>query len=227
MNELDPALIVYRDQLRDAIARDLSSRRAPGGSRWRALMLGLPAAAVLAAGALALTFTGGGSVPSADAAILHRVADALTSPPATILHERALVTAGSTTAPYELWQEDVPPYHYQVLKWGHKGFGAAGAAFDPAAELRSLVEAGNARVEGAVTVNGVAAYKLSVSGSSDRFLNGTAYVSRSDYRPLLIDTTGNGGERIVFQTYERLPATAANLQLVQEAAGPAASSAAK
>jgi hypothetical protein len=47
--------------------------------------------------------------------------------------------------------------------------------------------------------------------SADKFLNGTAYVARSDYYPLEIDTTSGGGERIVVQAYEYLPATAANL----------------
>ena len=138
------------------------------------LRMAVPAAGAVAAGALAIGLTGGTPVPSADAAILHRVASALTSPPATILHERALVTAGSTTQPYELWEETVPPYHYHVLKWGHSGIGTSGAAFDPAAELRSLVRTGKAHVVGRAAINGVAAYKLAVIGSADRFLNGTA-----------------------------------------------------
>jgi hypothetical protein len=61
-------------------------------------------------------------------------------------------------------------------------------------------------------------------GSSDRFLNGTAYVAQSNYHPLEIDTTSNGGERIVFQTYEYLPVTAANQRLVSAAGGGAAAS---
>jgi hypothetical protein len=124
-----------------------------------------------------------------------------------------------TTQPYELWEENVPPYHYHVLKWGHSGTGNSGAPHDLAADLRSLVQSGKAHVAGATTIDGVAAYELSVSGSSDRFLNGTAYVAQSDYHPLEIDTTGNGGERIVFQTYEYLPATAANLAQIRAAAG--------
>jgi hypothetical protein len=105
-----------------------------------------------------------------------------------------------------------------VLKWGHQKTGSSGAPYDPAAKLRSLVKSGKAQVTGTATINGVAAYKLSVSGSSDRFLNGTAYVAQSDYHPLEIDTTGNGGERIVFQTYQYLPATTANLAVMRAAA---------
>jgi hypothetical protein len=37
------------------------------------------------------------------------------------------------------------------------------------------------------------------------------------YRPLEIDTSSYSGERIVFQIYEYLPATAANLQFVRAA----------
>jgi hypothetical protein len=178
---------------------------------------GVPATAALAAGGLAISLTGGSSVSSADAAVLRHVAAALTSPPAMILHERALVTAQGVTAPYELWEESVPPYHYHVLKWGHQGAGTATAPEDFAAELRALVQAGKATVDGTTTIDGASAYKLTVSGSSDRFLNGTAYVSRSNYYPLEIDTTGGGGEKIVFQTYEYLPASAANLALIRAA----------
>ncbi|MBV8219492.1 MAG: hypothetical protein JO325_13580, partial [Solirubrobacterales bacterium] len=143
------------------------------------------------------------------------VTAALTAPPATILHERALVTLGSTTAPYELWEQSAPPHAYRVVKWGHEGTGTGGTTTDPAAELRSLVASGQARVEASTTLDGVPAYKLSVAGASDRFLNGTAYVAQSDYYPLEIDTTGNGGERIVVQRYEYLPATPANIALLR------------
>lgn len=218
MTEIHAGLDLYRDQLRHAIVRDLAGRRS---SRRRRLTLkaGVPVAGAMGAAALAVTLVGGTPATTADAAILRHVAAALTSPPATILHERALVTIGATTAPYELWMENVPPYHYHVLKWGHNGMGRSGAPYDPAAELHALVQSGKASVQGTATVDGVPSYKLTVAGSSDRFLNGTAYVAQDNYRPLEIDTTGNGGERIVFQTYEYLPATTANLELVQAAAG--------
>lgn len=226
MTELHAGLELYREQLRDAIDQRLHDHRQarPPGRR-RALRIALPAGAVVAVGGLAVAFTGGSPVTSADAAILHRVAAALTSPPATILHERAMVTAGSITQPYELWAESTPPYHYHVLKWGHEGTGTAAAApGDPAAELRALVAAGKATVDGSTTVDGVPAYRLTVAGSPDRFLNGTAYVAQSNYHPLEVDTTGNGGERIVFQTYEYLPATPANLALMRTAATAVAAS---
>ncbi len=164
---------------------------------------------------LVLAVTGGAPMPTAEAAIMRHVAAALTSPPATVLHERALVTAGSTTAPYELWIDSNPPHAFRVIKWGHEATGTGGTPTDPAATLRSLVASGHAHVAATTTFDGVPAYKLTVSGSPDRFLNGTAYVSRTDYYPLEIDTTGNGGERIVVHTYEYLPATPANLALLK------------
>lgn len=218
MTELHAGLEVYRGQLRDAIALQLSDTRRARRRSGRALRIGVPAAAVVGAGVLAVTMTAGSPVSSADAAILRHVAVELTSPPATILHERAVVTLNGTTAPYELWAESVPPYHYHVLKWGHEGSGTTSRPpGDFAERLRALVQAGNATVDGTATIGGVAAYKLTVSGSSDRFLNGTAYVSQRDYHPLEIDTTAGGGERIVFQTYEYLPATATNLQRIDAA----------
>ena len=207
MTELHAGLELFRDQLRDAVARDLDRR-----PRRRALRVAIPAAAAAAAVALIFGLTGRSPVPSADAAIMRHVAAALTAPPATILHERALVTVGSTTSPYELWIESTPPHHYHVIKWGHAGTGSGRGSSDPAATLRSLVTSGNAHVDAATTFDGVPAYKLTVTGASDRWLNGTAYVSRADYHPLQIETNG---QRIMFQTYEYLPATAANLQLLR------------
>jgi hypothetical protein len=207
MTELHAGLDLFRDQLRDAVARDLDRR-----PRRRAALLAVPAGA--AAAALTLVVTGGAPPPGADAAIMRHVVTALTAPPATILHERAMVTRGSTTQPYELWVENNPPYGYRVIKWGHEGTGTGTAPDDPAAALRAMVQSGQAHVDAATTFAGIPAYKLTVTGSATRFLNGTVYVSRSDYHPLEIDTTDGGGERIVFQSYEYLPATPANQALL-------------
>jgi hypothetical protein len=209
MTEPTAALDLFRDQLHDAVARDLSRRprrRATGG------VIGV--AGVGAAAALALTIVGGAGPPVVEGAIARHVIGALTAPPATILHERALVTLGSTTQPYEVWAETSPPFAYRVIKWGHEGTGRGGAPDDPAAQIRSMVQSGQAHIDAATTIDGVPAYKLTVSGSSTRFLNGTAYVSRANYRPLEIDTTDGGGERIVFQSYEYLPTTPASQALL-------------
>lgn len=106
----------------------------------------------------------------------------------------------------------MPPYRYHVLKWGQERAGNARRYTDTAAALRGLVQAGRAIVDGTARIGGVSAYKLTVTGAADRFLNGTAYVAQSTYHPLEIDTSANGGERIVYQTYDHLPVTAANLR---------------
>lgn len=210
MSDLPAGLELFRDQLRDAVARDLAHPQRRRISRKHAW---LPiSAAAAATTALVLTITGGAPAQIAQGAIMRHVAAALTAPPATILHERAMVTSGSSTQPYEVWISSAPPHPYRVIKWGHEGTGTGRGSSDPAAALRSLVASGGARVAATTTFDGTPAYKLIVSGGSDRWLDGTVYVSRDDYHPLQIEA---GGERIVYQTYEYLPANPANLQLLK------------
>jgi hypothetical protein len=246
MNELPTGLQLYRHQLRDAVARDLGARRP---ARRLALRLAAPTVALAAAAAISLVvFTGGPQVSPADAAILHRVAAALAPPSGTILHEQATVTlAGQAPARYELWEQADSPHAYRVVKFGHEGSwnGSSFADYDPAAntivvqpaqggatspddaaaDLRSLVQSGNATIDGETTLDGTPAVELTVSGASPHYLNGTVYVARDTYRPLLIQTTTQVGpdghdvaETIEYQTYEYLPATRANLGLLDLAA---------
>jgi hypothetical protein len=78
-----------------------------------------------------------------------------------------------------------------------------------------MVASGRAHVDAVTSFHGVPAYRLTVSGAPDRFLNGIAYVSKANYQPLEIDTAAAGPtERIVYQTYEYLPATTANQALL-------------
>jgi hypothetical protein len=236
MNELPAELRLYRDQLRDAVARDLGRR----GSRYPiprpSLRVAVPAlvgvAAVIAA--VVVVVTAGSRAQSADAAILHRMAAALTPPAGTILHERAEITSPTEgTQPFEIWMQADSPHAYRVIKWGHEGSWngssfssydaasntittSAGSSPEPvdfAATLRSLVQSGQATIDGTTTINGVPAYKLAVASSPDPWLIGTAYVATGDYHPLEIDTITNS-ERIVYQTYDYLPSTAANLRLL-------------
>jgi hypothetical protein len=241
VNELPLELRLYRDQLRDAVARDLAARRRmplrPSLSR----RLVLPAVALVAVAVAAGAIVGLGSQATpADAAILHRMVAALTPPAGTILHERAEITApGQGTQPYEVWMQADSPHAYRVVKWGHEGAfdgnsfssydaasntitiepnaGTSRASDDFAVTLRSLVAAGRATIDGTTTIDGVSAYKLTVSDSPDPFLLGTAYVATGSYKPLEIDTI-TGSEKIVFETYEYLPANAAGLRLLDLAA---------
>jgi hypothetical protein len=71
-----------------------------------------------------------------------------------------------------------------------------------------MVDSGQATAT-PTTYNGIPAYELSLHASGDTSLNGTAYVAQSDYRPLELDSTSHGG-RVVFSTYEYLPATPTN-----------------
>lgn len=80
---------------------------------------------------------------------------------------------------------------------------------DLADRLRQMVDSGRASAT-PTTYHGISAYELSLHASGDTFLNGNAYVARSDYRPLEINSTTNGGGKVVFSTYEYLPATPAN-----------------
>ena len=212
MNE---SLTMYREQLRGAIDADLRGRQTRTRRR---LALGVPALAASATAAALMITTGSPSGTSpADAAILHGVSSALAPPAGTIIHVRALVSLdGRPAVPYELWAQSDSPHAYRVIKFGHEFATSHGrqAADDFAGTLHELVGAGKATVDETTTFDGVRAYKLTVAGSPERFLNGTAYVAASDYRPLELDTTANGGERIHFSAYEYLPATAANMRLI-------------
>jgi hypothetical protein len=242
MNEIPAALQLYRDQLREAIERDLQRRHRPlAVRRPPARLVAPPLIAAVAAVVVTAVFLGAGRhTQPAEAAILSRLAAALTPPPSTILHEQAQISLpGEPAQPFELWVEADAPQAYRVIKWGHEaswngssfstydagtntitaGLASALTAglshepIDPAATLRSLVQSGQATVDGTTTIDGVAAYRLTVTSSPDPFLVGTAYVAITNYQPLEIDTTTNS-ETIVFQTYEYLPATSANLQLL-------------
>jgi hypothetical protein len=249
MNETSdiPYLQELRTELVRAAGRSNRRRR-----RTLVAARGVVLLAVVAAAALVgvnVFGAGGAGTDTANAAILHRMAAALAPPSGTILHEQAQISLpGEAAHPFELWVEADSPYSYRVIKWGHEGSwngssfsnydaaantitmdiasqSAAGLSHepvDPAATLRSLVQSGQATIDGTTVVDGIPAYKLTVSGGPDKWLDGTAYVARSDYHPLEIDTTAYS-EKIVYQTYQYLPATSDNLKLLDlQAQHPAA-----
>jgi hypothetical protein len=188
---------------------------------------------------------GGPGPRLADAAILRSAAAALTPPPGTIMHVRALVSLdGQAGQLYELWAQADSPFAYRLIKFGHEmaWTGTAYADYDPAtntittsagstpktsvdiaASLRALLQTGQARVDGATTVDGAAAYQITVSGQGPGWFSGLANgvydVAQSDYHPLLVQThvvcsSTDCAETVSFQTYEYLPATSANLALL-------------
>ena len=173
----------------------------------------------------------------ASAAIIRHVRAALSAPPGKIVHESATVTLpGGSSMPFELWVQTGGTGVYRVIKYGQEVSQSdtkneiydasrntvtvsplppaihqleVSKGGDPAAELKRMVESGRATAT-PTTYNGTPAYKLSVNSSSDPSLNGTAYVARSDYRPLELDSAAHAGAKVVFSTYEYLPATPTN-----------------
>jgi hypothetical protein len=261
MTTLHTGLRIFRDQLRDAIQRDLDRRARRRRGTLRAARLGAAVLAVTAGLTAAVMVTGGAGPRPANAAILRAAAGALTPPPGTILHERAVVSSDvHAPLPIEFWAQADSPYAYRTIKFGRESSwdGVRYATYDPAsntiscdnsgcpwpifterlpagagpapqlpvdfvATLRSLIQTGQARVEGTTVIDGVPAYELTVSGMAPGWTNGVANgtydVAQSDYHPLLIQTTvdcatGACGETVRFQTYEFLPATSANLALL-------------
>ena len=236
--DIPDTLDTYRNQLHAAIERDLARGTRTGSLRRRGLALGMPAAAAAAGIATVLVTTGGASGPSsASAAIIRHVNAELSGPPGQILHESATVTLpDGSSMPFELWVQTGGTGVYRVIKYGqevslsatkneiydsstntitvsalppasHQYFASKGG--DLADELKRMVDSGQATAT-PTTYNGTPAYELKVNSSSDASLNGTAYVARSDYRPLEIDYTSHGAVKVVFTTYEYLPATPAN-----------------
>jgi hypothetical protein len=205
--------------------------------RRRATGLGL-AVAGAAAAAIALVAlvgsTGSGGPAVADAAIIRHVRAELTGPPGKILHEAATVTpSGGSPMLFELWAQTGGTGVYRVIKYGSEASQSAtqnevynpsthtvtvsplppaiharevAHSGDPAVELKQMVNSGQATAT-QTTFHGIPAFELRIQASGGQFANGTAYVARSDYRPLEIDSTKG---RIVFSTYEYLPATPAN-----------------
>ena len=235
--DIPDILVTYRNQLHAAIERDLARGTRPGRLKRRALALSVPATAAAATAATVLLTAGGASGPSsASAAIIVHVRAELTAPAGSILHESAIVTLpdGSSMS-FELWTRAGTGV-YRVIKFGQEASQSAtknetydastntvtvsplppaihqlevSKGGDPATELKRMVESGQATAM-PTTYNGTPAYKIIVSSSGDPLLNGIAYVARSDYRPLELDSAAYPGGKAVFSAYEYLPATPAN-----------------
>ncbi len=235
--DIPDILVTYRNQLHGAIERDLAGGTRTGRFKRRALALSVPVTAAIATTAIVLLSAGGASGPSlASAAIIRHVRAELTAPAGSILHESAIVTLpDGSSMRFELWTRAGTGV-YRVIKFGQEVSQSAteneiydastntitvsplppaihqlevSKGGDPAAELKPMVDSGQATAT-PTTYNGTPAYKLSVNSSGDTWLNGTAYVARSDYHPLELDSAAHPGGKVVFSAYEYLPATPAN-----------------
>jgi len=234
--DIPDVLVTYRSQLHAAIERDLARGTRTGRLKRRALALSVPATAAAATTATVLLTAGGTSGPSlASAAIVRHVRAELTAPPGSILHESATVTLpDGSSMPFELWTQPGTGV-YRVIKDGEVSLSGTeneiydastntvtvsplppaihqlevSKGVDLAAELKRMVDSGQATAT-PTTYNGIPAYELTLNPSGDTRLNGTAYVARTDYRPLEIDSAAHPGEKVVFSAYEYLPATPAN-----------------
>jgi hypothetical protein len=206
----------------------------------RATGLGLAVAGAAAAAIALVTLagsTGSGGPALADAAIIRHVRAELTAPPGKILHEAATVTpTGGSPMQFELWAQTGGTGVYRVIKFGSEASQSAtqNETYDPsthtvtvsplppaiharevarsgdlADELKQMVNSGQATAT-PTTYDRTPAYELRLPAATEQVPGGpggTAYVARSDYRPLEIDSTKG---RVVFSTYEYLPATPAN-----------------
>jgi hypothetical protein len=158
-----------------------------------------------------------------------------------VFHEAATITVGSSPGqPYQLWSAGSS---YRFIKFGYEAAwnGTTMSSYDAssntlyvgiyspqnhgpvdtAATIRSLISSGQAQVSGSAVVDGVPAYVLSLSGLPEGggLANGTYDVAKSDYHPLLLQTTiacqqGQCPETVQFQAYEYLPETSADLSLL-------------
>jgi hypothetical protein len=238
MNIDTPEILeTYGHQLHDAIERDLARAGLPARLKRHALALAVPSTAAAATAATLLLSAGGGTGPAlANAAIIRHVRAELTAPPGSILHETATVTLRGSTTPFELWAQTGGTGVYRVIKGGQEVSLSAtqneiydpsthtvtvsplppeiharevSRAVDLADKLKQMVNSGQATAT-RTTYHDIPAYELRLHASDDQFPNGTAYVAQNDYRPLEIDSTANGGEKIVFSAYEYMPATPAN-----------------
>jgi hypothetical protein len=242
MTMLQPELESFRHELRAAVEADLAGHREHRRHLKRAVAIGAPGTLAALGLSIALVL-GAGSAPSpAAAAILASAQGALTPPPNSVFHVAATIAVGSSPAqPYELWSAGSS---YRFIKFGYEAawngttmssYDAASntlyvgiyspqdhAPVDTAATIRSLISSGQAQVAGSAVVDGVPAYVLSLSGlpAGGGLTNGTYDVAKSDYHPLLLQTTiacqqgPSCPETVQFQTYEYLPETPANLSVL-------------
>jgi hypothetical protein len=229
------------EQLRVALRGRLAPSPPTTRRRWPSLRFTLPIAAGIAAATAAVFIaligsSGTGGPTAADAAIIHRTLAAVTAPPNTILHEKTIDVSNGTSFVGEWWQQTRPPYANRGLKGqtGHVGEfadnGTTSYTYDPSTNTiyqhpdtsaptftdpvsltRQQLANGQATVSGNTTINGQSLYGIRLASGI------TVYVDQGNYIPRYIDDPQrNGGGTLRFKvvTYQYLPATPQNLQLL-------------
>jgi hypothetical protein len=192
------------------------------------------AAAAIAVGALVGT-SGSGGPGVADAAIVHRALQAVTPPPNKILHTEVVGVQNGESVMAQSWQETSAPYANRGMKGdaahhgefsddGQNSFGydpttntiyeqpdTSHPTFtDPAAQVRQLLDSGQAHEVGTAVIEGVALYKIDLPHGL------IGYFAQGDYRPRYLDDPQRDGSvvRLRVAAYEYLPMTPANRALL-------------
>lgn len=239
--------IPYLATLRQELVRAVARRNRRHRQLMVATRLTVAAAVVAVAATVGVSvFGAAGTGPqNANAAILHRVSLAITPQTDVILHEQTTNTIGDQEWNYEFWQLSDPPYTGRVIKGGvESGFsGDTMATYDPTsntiqeqtyqsqpfddpvAQLRQLLNDGDAQIVGTTTIDGQAVYEIQAHSTDNMLFNGTIYVDQNTYQPVVAKIQQNsydcghatpcsGLETIHFVAYEYLPDTPANQALV-------------
>jgi hypothetical protein len=233
----EPLRMAIRERLGEQMLVRHRRRHRPWvGVAWAGM-----AAAAIAAAVLAVGLPGGGSAgPStADAAIIRHALQAMTAPADVIVHVKETGVQNGTPIGVEWWQQTSPPHALRMIKRGVGRQGEAGnngttayqydaatntvietpsssapTLVDPIESVRDQLAHGGAQVAGTATIDGTVMYKIELPTGA------IAYFDTTDYRPTYVDNPqGNGSvvrTRVV--TYEELPTTPANEQLLSVAA---------
>src|SRR5262249_18609686 len=168
-------------------------------------------------------------------AIIRHASQAITSPANTIVHVKETGVQNGTPVSVEWWQQTSPPYAIRLIKGPVGELGEAAddgtttfqhdshptaiyrapassgpTVVDPLEIVRQQLTAGSAQVAGTVTIDGMSLYQIELPDGV------IGYFDRTDYRPRYVDNPQHDGSMVRTQvvTYEELPNTAANRELL-------------
>lgn len=199
------AMRIFASQLIAPLRPQPARRRAP--VRFALGSAATAAAAVAIALVLLVDSAGPGEPATADAAILHRAAEAATPPPNAILHTAVVGVQNGVTGMAESWVQTSPPSASRGMKGdaGHHGeFGEDGRTSfeydpstntiyeqpdssaptfaDPVAQVRQELASGRAQVAGTTVIGDVALYKVDLAHGLVGYFDQTDYRARASSR---------------------------------------------